>query len=132
MIHEKTEFIPFVPKRYDNLIEHLNINVGKNIITASLTGTNLGVVLDHNLTIAYKVPKIVKIFTYKKRLINIIRDTPSVHVVERVVNAIATSNLYYCNSLLHGITAVLLRRIQKVQNTASRLILRRNRRNSAA
>ena len=46
MNDDKTKFIPFVPKRYDNLIEHSSIIVGENIITALLTVTNLGVVLD--------------------------------------------------------------------------------------
>ena len=51
-----------------------------------------------------------------------IRDKLSVHVVERVVNAMVTGNLDYCNSLLHGITAGQLGRLQKIQ---------RNRRSSA-
>ena len=42
-----------------------------------------------------------------------------------------TGNLDYCNSLLHGITAGQLERLQKIQNTAARLILRINRRSSA-
>ena len=64
-------------------------------------------------------------------MVNIIRDKISVHVAERVVNAMITGNLDYCNSLLHGITAGQLRRLQKIQNTAARLILRRNRCSSA-
>ena len=56
--------------------------------------TNLGVVLDRNLSMAYQV-----------LLVNIIRDKLSVHVSERVVKIMATGNIYYFNSLLHGITA---------------------------
>ena len=104
---------------------------GENIISASVTVTNLGVVLDRNLTMAYQVSNIVKICTNKFRMVNIIRDKLSVHVAERVVNAMVTGNLDYCNSLLHGITAVQLARLQKIHNTAARLILRRNRRSSA-
>ena len=121
---KKTEFITFIPKLYDYLVEHSSIIVGKNIITASLTVTNLGIVLDRNLAMAYQV-------SYKLRMVNIIRDKLSVHVAERVVNAMVTGNLDYCNSLLHGITAGQLGRLQKIQNTAARLILRRNRRSSA-
>ena len=76
---------------------------------------------------------------YQVRLVNIIRDKLSVHVAERVVNTMVTGNIYYFNSLVHGITAGQLGswaagqlgRIQKLQNTAARLILRRNRRSSA-
>ena len=47
---------------------------GGNIISASLTMTNLGVVLDRNLPMAYQVSKIVRICTYKLRMLNNIRD----------------------------------------------------------
>ena len=126
MTIKKTEFITFIPKRYEYLVEHSSIIVGKNIITASLTVTNLGVVLDRNLTMAYQVSKTVRICTYKLRMVNIIRDKLSVHVSERVANAMVTGNLDHCNSLLHGITAGQLGRLQKIQNTAARLIFRRN------
>ena len=69
MNDEKTEFITFIPKRYEYLVEHSSIIVGGNIITASLTVTNLVVVLDRNLTMAYQVSKIVRICTYKLRMI---------------------------------------------------------------
>ena len=105
MNDEKTEFITFNPQRYEYLVKHSSIIVGKNIITASLTVTNLGVVLDRDLPMAYQVSKIVRICTYKLRMVNIIRDKLSVHVAERVVNAMVTGNLDYCNSLLHGMTA---------------------------
>ena len=115
----------------NNLIEHSNSIVGGNIITTSSTLTNLGVVLDCNLTMSYQVSKIVRICTYKLRLVNIIRDKLSVHVAKLIVNTMVTGNLEYCNSLLHYITAGQLGKIHTLQNTAARLILRRNRRTSA-
>ena len=101
------------------------------MITASLTVTNIGVVLDRNLAMVYQVSNILRICTYKLHMINIILDKLSVHVAERVVNAMVTGNRDNCNSLLHGITAGQLGRLQKIQNTAARLILRRNHRCSA-
>ena len=47
------------------------------------------------------------------------------------MNAMVTGNMDYCNSLLHGTTAGQLEILHKIQNTAARLILRRNRRSSA-
>ena len=121
---KKTIFLTFIPKRYEYLVDHSSIIVGKNI-------TNLGVVLDRDLTMAYQVSKIVRICTYKLRMVNIIRDKLLAHVAERVVNAMITGNPDYYNSLLHGITAGHLGRLQKIHNTTARLILRRNRRSSA-
>ena len=131
MNNQNTELITLITNRYEYLVEHSIIIVGKNIVPASLTVTNLGVVLDRNLTMAYQVTKIVRIFTYKLRMVNIIRDKLSVHVAHQVVNALVTGNLDYCNSLLHGITAGQLGRLQKIQNTTARLVLRRNRRSNA-
>ena len=51
-------------------------------------------------------------------------------VAERVVNVMVTSNLYYCNSLLYEISGHQLL-IQRIQNTAARLILHRDRWSSA-
>ena len=52
-------------------------------------------------------------------------------VAERVVNDMVTNNLDYCNSLLYGISGNQLLRIQRIQNTAARLILQRDRWSSA-
>ncbi|KAK2172628.1 hypothetical protein NP493_945g00014 [Ridgeia piscesae] len=43
---------------------------------------------------------------------------------ERVVNAIITSRLDYCNALLYGTSAVNIAHLQRIQNTAARLITR--------
>ena len=50
---------------------------------------------------------------------------------ERVVNAIITSRLDYCNALLYGTSAINIARLQRIQNTAARLIMRSPRSNSA-
>ncbi|KAK2181979.1 hypothetical protein NP493_372g01000 [Ridgeia piscesae] len=43
---------------------------------------------------------------------------------ERVVNAIITSRLDYCNALLCGTSAINIARLHRIQNTAARLIMR--------
>ena len=102
MNNDKIVSIPFVPKRYDPLIEHSSFIVGSNIITAPLTVRNLGVVLDRNITMAYQVTNIVRICTYKLRLVNIIRDKHSIHLAERVVipwlQATLTNVTAYCTT----------------------------------
>ena len=46
MNDNKTEYIPFIPKRYDSLVATSSIRVGGDSITASTYVTNLGVILD--------------------------------------------------------------------------------------
>ena len=55
------------------------------------------------------------------------RASLDVQVAERVVNAIFTSRLDYCNSLLAGLTAQDFTRMQRLQNAAARCILMRPR-----
>ena len=50
---------------------------------------------------------------------------------ERVVNAIITSRFDYCNALLYGTSAINIARLQRIQNTAARLIMRSPRSDSA-
>ena len=42
--------------------------------------------------------------------------------LERLVHALITSKLDYCNSLLYGLPSCLVQRVQRVQNTAAHLI----------
>ena len=50
---------------------------------------------------------------------------------ERVVNAIIISQFDYCNSLLYGTSVNNIARLQRMHNSADRLILRRTRSDSA-
>ena len=56
---------------------------------------------------------------------------PAIELIMRVVNAIITSRLDYCNALLHGTSVVNIARLQRIHNSAAILILRRPRSDSA-
>ena len=112
MNDDKTEYIPFIPKQYEALVATSSIRVGVDSISASKSVTNLGVVLDRHYIMSQQVSKLIQSSTYKLRLINVIRPKLTKSVAERVVNAMVTSNLDYCNSLLYGIPGHQLLRLQ--------------------
>ena len=74
---------------------------------------------------------IISSCSYQLRLINIIRNHLSTKVAERVVNALVTSRLDYCNGLLYGLTEANFNRLQRIQNAAARCVLKRSRDSSA-
>ena len=75
--------------------------------------------------------RLIQSSTHKLRLINVIRQKLTKPVAERVVNAMVTSHLDYIYIKLYGISGHQLLRIQRIQNTAARLILQRDRWSSA-
>ena len=131
VMNDKTEYIPFIPKQYNSLVATSSIRVVGDCIPVSTYVTNLGVILDRHYTMSQQASKIIQSSTYKLRLINVIRTKLTKSVAERVVNAMVTINLDCCNSLLYGISGHQLLRIQRIQNTAARLILQRDRWSSA-
>ena len=64
MNDNKTEYIPFIPKRYDSLVATSSIWVGGDIIPASTCATNLGVIVDRH-TMSQHTSKIIQSSTYK-------------------------------------------------------------------
>ena len=88
-----------MPLYYNTLIENINIKISSSSVT------NLDVSLYRNLKITVFEPNL------------------DVQVAERVVNAIFTSRLDYCNSLLAGRTVQDFTHLQRLQNAASRCVL---------
>ena len=92
---------------------------------------NVGVWIDKNLDMKKHVSNIVS-HCYK-----ILKDIGSIKKnlersqVENLVHAVISSRLDYCNSLLLNVNKEHLFKLQKMQNSAARLVLGRRRRESA-
>ena len=107
------------------------IRVGMATITASLCVQCLGVCIDRHLDMKKQVSQTISACTLYLRNINqISRFLPRL-TKERVVIASITSRLDYCNALLYGTSAVNIARLQRIYNTAARLITRSPRSDSA-
>ena len=83
---------------------------------------NLGVILDCHLTMSEHVKNTCKIAYMHIRQISAIRHLLTQEATQTLVCAFILSRLDYCNSLLSGCPKYLVDRLQRVQNSAARLI----------
>lgn len=95
---------------------------GTMVAVQSKPVKNLGVMFDQSLTMSAHVTSVVRSATYHLRNIGRIRKSLTTDATKKLVNALVTSRIDYCNSLLCGVSAAVLKRLQKVQNFAARLV----------
>lgn len=120
--HDKTELIVFTQKRNAQKVPNIKLKVGNNIINSVTCVKNLGVYFDHHLTMEKQVSSLLKSCYYNIYNIGRIRRTITTQACKTLVNSLVTSRLDYCNCLLYGLNKSELNRLQKVQNTAARLV----------
>ena len=83
---------------------------------------NLGVIFDAQCKLENHINNICSSAHLKLYSIGKIRRFLTSSAAERLVHALITSKLDYCNSLLYGVTSTHIKKLQRVQNTAARLI----------
>ena len=97
----KTGYLPVVPKMAAALVVNSVIREGDATITASRYVRNLGVIIDRHLDFKKHVSSIFSVRAFHLRHINQMSRYLPATTKERVVNAIITSRLDYCNSMRH-------------------------------
>ena len=119
---DKTEIMLIGKPQQLSKFNLTEICVGGTSVQISDNVRNLGAQFDNQLSMDCNVASICKSSFYNLHRISQIRNFLSVDTTEILVNALITSRLDYCNSLLYGISGVLLSKLQRVQNAAARLI----------
>ena len=85
---------------------------------------NLGFILASNLTMKQHIIKICQTAYYELKCISSIHRYLREDAAKQLVTSCVLSRLDYCNSLLMGTLNSVIQPMQKVQNTAARLIFR--------
>ena len=119
---EKTEF--FVVGSPHNLksISTLSLKVSTTTVKSINKVRNLGIIFDSTMSMSDHVNGLCRTLNYQLRNISRIRRYLSEENCHHVVRALVSSRLDYGNSLLAGITEAQLKKIQRIQNKAARLI----------
>ena len=81
--------------------------------------------LDQTLSMSNHISDVCRSSFLSLRRIGCIRPYLSDRATSGLVNSIVTSRLDFCNSSLTGITADQLNRLQRIQNCAARLIMKK-------
>jgi hypothetical protein len=104
-----------------------SIAVGAHDILFSNTARNLGFILDSELSMKHHVAKVCQIAFYELKRISSIRRYLTEDATKTLVTSSILSRLDYCNSLLMGASSSVIQPMQRVQNSAARLVLKASR-----
>ena len=120
---DKTEVI-HLSSRFSSPANVPGINInGFNILPQS-AARDLGVIIDSHLLMTKHVNNVCKSAFLSIRNIGRIRKYLDQETCEKLVHAFITSKLDSCNSLLAGLPDTEISKLQRVQNTAARLVNR--------
>ena len=104
-------------------VQNLSLQFGSDtIIEPAAVIRDLGVLLDSELSMKQHVCKVAAACFYQLRRLRQIRRRVGQDVTTRLVLALVTSRLDYCNSVLANLPQSTIEPLQRVQNAAARLI----------
>ena len=121
----KTEIILFGSKKH---LAELNIKslsvAGTDVSVAFEPVRNLGAMFDSQLIMAPHVKSVVKKSSFHLRNIGKARRVLTEDATKTVMQSLVMSRLDYCNALLTGIQQDLIAKLQRLQNSAARIVSR--------
>ena len=126
---DKTEIIVFSSPVFDRNLSTSAVTLNNgDVITISDTMKYLGFHFDKFLSLKTHVNKVVSSCYNVLKTVRQIRKFLTRSQVELLVHSIISSRIDYCNALLFGAQKVdCINKLQRVQNQASKLVLRRGR-----
>ena len=128
---DKTEILLLFPKGLEKDVIIKGTIIGENqCIRFSEAVKNVGVWLDQNLDLNHHINKIVSHCYKILKDIGSIRSVLTKEDTETLVHAVTSSRMDYCNSLFFNMSKENINKLQKVQNAAARLVVRKRKRES--
>ena len=120
---EKTEFLVVATRQQlAKVSKDIAIRVGPDLIKASDSAKNLGYNLDSTMKNVVHINKLCSNLSLTIKKIHKIRCNIDEATTRTLIQALVTSWLDYCNSLLVGTPAYILQKLQRIQNSATRLV----------
>ena len=127
---DKTEILLLYPEWMEDSVIVRGVIIDEQCIRFSKYVKNVGLWLDGNLNFDHHVNKIVAHCYKLLKDVGRVRSVLSRKHTEMLVHAVTSSRLDYCNSVLFKMNKSNLNKLQKVQNSAARIVVRKRRRES--
>jgi ribonuclease P/MRP protein subunit RPP40 len=119
---DKTEVLWCATSRRQHQLPTTPTKIGNDLITSSTSVRNFSVYLDADLSMRSHVHNTVsKCFAMLRQLRNIHRSVPA-SAYQTLILSLVLTKLDYGNTVLSGLSAHLIRRLQSVMNAAARSI----------
>jgi hypothetical protein len=129
---DKTEALLFSKK--STTTSHtlpLSIQVGSSTIKFSPHARNLGFTITSDMSLDKHVSNVCRAAYFELHRLSSIRQHLTVQTANMLVCAFVLSRLDYCNALLSNAPLYLIDKLQKVQNSAARFVLKARKRDHA-
>ena len=99
-----------------------SINISQHVVSTSKETRNLGEIFDSHLTMSSHINSKYCSASLALRNIGRVRKYVNQANTERLVHAFISSRLDYCDSLLYGLPTKEINKLQRLQNSAARLV----------
>ena len=121
---DKTEYLLIGTRQQLSKISTGSLVVGDHqiLVTPAHEAKNLGCWFDQQLSMGTQINKICSASYFHLHNIRCRRKYLSTESTKKLVHALVTSRIDYCNNLLYGLPQTQLPKLQCVQNTAAHLI----------
>ena len=126
MNDDETEIMPVATSQKLRSLDTDHVCVGSDRVSFTNKAKNLGVVLDSSLSMDSQINHISKVTYLEIRRLGHLRSYLDIKEASTLASAFILSRLDYCNSLLAGLPNDKLDKLQRIQNSAARLVLRRS------
>ena len=129
---DKTEFFVAIAKHLKRYLPPVSLRVGTKIINPADKVRNLGIVFDSSMSMTPQITSLCTTLNYQLRSISRIRKFLDQTTCHLVIRALVLSKMDYGNALIYGSTISDLKRLQRIQNWAAKLIYRAMKRDHAS
>jgi len=124
---DKTEVVLFNPKKIDD-IDVTTLKIGNDTVKIAKTAKNLGIFFDDCLDMNHHINVLCKGLFLELRRLGQLSKFLNQKSLKTLVSSFIFSRLDYCNSLFFGLPSYQTNKLQRIQNQAARLVLKKKKR----